>query len=100
MYQPYKMNNTAKYQELSSFPEVTIFSSGDSSIIIQSWIFCKQSRLKIRIEKQSKTLAPDKLFQLTINLSLNRAHIHMCVCNIFIKYQYICVYMLYVCMTQ
>ena len=71
MYQPYKMNHMAKYQELSSFPEVSIFSSVDSSIIKLRWIFSKQSRLKLRIEKQSKTLAPENLFQLIINLSLN-----------------------------
>lgn len=80
------MNHMAKYQELSSFPEVSIFSSVDSSIIKLRWIFSKQSRLKLRIEKQSKTLAPENLFQLIINLSLNTADRHICACNTFITY--------------
>lgn len=85
------MNHMAKYQELSSFPEVSIFSSVDSSIIKLRWIFSKQSRLKLRIEKQSKTLAPENLFQLIINLSLNRAYRHICAYNIFITELYMCI---------
>ena len=73
------MNHMAKYQELSSFPEFSIFSSVDSSIIKLKWIFSKQSTLKLRIGKQRKTLAPENLFQL-INLSLNTAHRHICAC--------------------